>query len=157
ETTQRRRAVRIPTGASRNQIRAVGRAVPRRATGSRADLGPRARAGPSRFHRGGGATGRRLADPPARSRGARRSGATSAAWCELRCARRARDLLLVAGMMETVRGLARSRLAQFFAIGSAIFLIAPRPRDDRRIEVSRRELAIVDSAEGARRRAKGLA
>jgi len=49
------------------------------------------------------------------------------------------------------------RLAQFAAFGAAAFLIAPRPRDDRQIEISRRELAIVQSAEAGRHGASELA
>ena len=47
-------------------------------------------------------------------------------------------------------GVARARLLQFLAIGGAIFLVAPRPRDDRRIEISGEELAIVQAAQAAR-------
>src|SRR5437868_13459712 len=50
-------------------------------------------------------------------------------------------------------GLARARLVQFLAIGGAIFLIAPRPRDERRIEISGEELAIMQAAQTARARA----
>jgi hypothetical protein len=52
--------------------------------------------------------------------------------------------------------LARTRIVQFLAIGGAIFLLAPRPRDGRRIEISGRELAIVEAAEAARRAARTL-
>ena len=55
-----------------------------------------------------------------------------------------------------LHSLARSRLAQFIAIGGAIFVIAPRPRDDHRIEISKAELAIVESAEAARHGARAL-
>jgi PPIC-type PPIASE domain len=47
-------------------------------------------------------------------------------------------------------GLARARLVQFLAIGGAIFLAAPPPRDDRRIEISAQELAIVQAAQADR-------
>ena len=52
--------------------------------------------------------------------------------------------------------LARARLVQFLAIGGAIFGIAPRPPEDRRIEVSRGELAIVEAADAARHGARAL-
>src|SRR5688572_12219624 len=45
----------------------------------------------------------------------------------------------------------RARLVHFIAIGSAIFALAPRPPDDRRIEISKAELAIVEAAEAAAR------
>jgi hypothetical protein len=51
---------------------------------------------------------------------------------------------------------ARARLAQFIAIGSAIFALAPRPPDARRIEISKDELAIVESAEASRHGARSL-
>jgi hypothetical protein len=50
----------------------------------------------------------------------------------------------------------RARLAQFVAIGSAIFVLAPRPPDARRIEISKAELAIVEAAEAARHGAPAL-
>ncbi|HEX4417082.1 MAG TPA: peptidylprolyl isomerase [Kofleriaceae bacterium] len=55
--------------------------------------------------------------------------------------------------------LIRARLIQFLAIGGVIFWIAPRPRPggDRRIEVSARELAIVEAAEAARHGTRSLA
>ena len=52
--------------------------------------------------------------------------------------------------LRFVRALARSRLVHFLVIGGAIFWAAPRPRDDRRVVVSRAELAIVEAAEAAR-------
>lgn len=52
--------------------------------------------------------------------------------------------------LAALAGLARSRLVQFLAIGGAIFLAAPRPRDDHRIELSAAELAIVQAAQAAR-------
>jgi hypothetical protein len=57
---------------------------------------------------------------------------------------------------SAVRHLARTRLVQFLAIGAAIFAIAPRPRDDRRIEISARDLAIIGAAEAARHGARTL-
>lgn len=45
---------------------------------------------------------------------------------------------------------------QFLAIGGAIFLVAPRPRDDRRIEISKSELAIVLAAEASRHGTRAL-
>lgn len=53
--------------------------------------------------------------------------------------------------------LGRARLVQFLAIGGAIFFVAPRPRDDRRIEVAGRELAIAAAAEATRHGARALA
>ena len=50
----------------------------------------------------------------------------------------------------------RARLVQFIAIGSAIFALAPRPPDERRIEISKSELAIVEAAEASRRGARAL-
>ena len=50
----------------------------------------------------------------------------------------------------------RARIVQFIAIGSAIFLLAPRPPDDRRIEISKAELAIVEAAEATRHGARAL-
>lgn len=50
----------------------------------------------------------------------------------------------------------RSRLLQFVAIGSAIFLLAPRPPDDRRIEISTAELAIARTAQATRQGARSL-
>jgi peptidyl-prolyl cis-trans isomerase C len=61
-------------------------------------------------------------------------------------ARRTAASSLVAGLAY----LARSRLAQFLVIGSALFALAPRPTDERRIEISARQLAIVQAAEVAR-------
>src|SRR5689334_1200661 len=52
--------------------------------------------------------------------------------------------------------LAHARLVQFLAIGGAIFALAPRPRDPRRIEISRAELAIVQAAEASRHGARTL-
>jgi peptidyl-prolyl cis-trans isomerase C len=57
---------------------------------------------------------------------------------------------------SALRQLVRARIVQFLAIGGAIFVLAPRPRDDRRIEISRRELAIVEAAEAARRGTRTL-
>lgn len=53
-------------------------------------------------------------------------------------------------LLRAVLGLARSRLVQFLLIGAAIFAAAPRPRDDRRIEISAQELAIVHTAQATR-------
>jgi hypothetical protein len=58
--------------------------------------------------------------------------------------------------MTSLDNLARSRLVQFIAIGGAIFLFAPSPHDDRRIEISRRDLAIVEAAEATRHGARAL-
>lgn len=59
-------------------------------------------------------------------------------------------------LVALVHSLARARLAQFLAIGGVIFLVAPAPGDDRRIEVSRAELAIVEAAEAARHGSRAL-
>jgi hypothetical protein len=56
-----------------------------------------------------------------------------------------------------VHRLARARLVQFLAIGGAIFLAAPRPRDDRRIEISAQDLATVHTAQAVRDGAARLA
>jgi hypothetical protein len=53
-------------------------------------------------------------------------------------------------ILTLLAALARARLVQFLAIGGAIFLAAPRPRDDHRIEISADELAIVHAAQAAR-------
>lgn len=53
-------------------------------------------------------------------------------------------------IVSVLAALARARLVQFLAIGGAIFLAAPRPRDDHRIEISAAELAIVHAAQAAR-------
>src|SRR5678815_2783474 len=53
-------------------------------------------------------------------------------------------------ILTALAALARARLVQFLAIGGAIFLAAPRPRDDHRIEISAAELAIVHAAQAAR-------
>jgi len=53
-------------------------------------------------------------------------------------------------ILTALAALARARLVQFLAIGAAIFLAAPRPRDDHRIEISAAELAIVHAAQAAR-------
>ena len=53
-------------------------------------------------------------------------------------------------ILTALAALARARLVQFLAIGGAIFLAAPRPRDDHRIEISADELAIVHAAQAAR-------
>jgi len=66
-------------------------------------------------------------------------------------ARPARSTLTAA-----VLRLGRARLVQFIVLGGAIFLIAPRPRDDRRIEISGSELAIVEAAEATRHGTKLL-
>jgi len=50
----------------------------------------------------------------------------------------------------------RARLVQFIAIGSAIFALSPRPPDDRRIEISKSELAVIEAAEAARHGARTL-
>src|SRR5262245_23888710 len=50
----------------------------------------------------------------------------------------------------------RARIVQFIAIGSAIFVLAPRPPDDRRIEISKAELAIIEAAEATRHGAQTL-
>jgi peptidyl-prolyl cis-trans isomerase C len=59
-------------------------------------------------------------------------------------------------ILSVLHHLVRARLVQFLAIGGAIFLLAPRPRDDRRIEISHHELAIVDAAEASRHGTRGL-
>ncbi|HMG23374.1 MAG TPA: peptidylprolyl isomerase [Kofleriaceae bacterium] len=48
---------------------------------------------------------------------------------------------------RALAAVARARLVQFLAIGGAIFVAAPRPRDDRRIEISAQELATVHAAQ----------
>jgi peptidyl-prolyl cis-trans isomerase C len=53
-------------------------------------------------------------------------------------------------LLGALHRLVRARLIQFLAVGAAIFLAAPRPRDDRRLEISAGELAIVHAAEAAR-------
>ena len=53
-------------------------------------------------------------------------------------------------LRRALAAVARSRLVQFLAIGGAIFLAAPRPRDDRRIEISAQELATVQAAQAVR-------
>jgi hypothetical protein len=53
-------------------------------------------------------------------------------------------------IFTALAALARARLVQFLAIGGAIFLAAPRPHDDHRIEISAEELAIVHAAQAAR-------
>src|SRR5206468_2589988 len=52
------------------------------------------------------------------------------------------------GVLATI---CRARIVQFAAIGGVLFAIAPRPRDDHRIEISSRSIAITQSAEAARR------
>lgn len=69
---------------------------------------------------------------------------------------RAEHSRFVAILVSLLHIAARARLAQFVAIGSVIFALAPRPPDARRIEISRTELAIVESAEAARRGAPAL-
>jgi hypothetical protein len=57
----------------------------------------------------------------------------------------------------TVLGhLARARLVQFFAIAAALFLVAPRPPDDRRIEISSADLTAVTAAQSARQGTRTL-
>jgi hypothetical protein len=59
-------------------------------------------------------------------------------------------------ILSVLAALARARLVQFLAIGGAIFLAAPRPRDDHRIEITAAELAIVHAAQAARDGTAGL-
>jgi hypothetical protein len=59
-------------------------------------------------------------------------------------------------ILAALAALARARLVQFLAIGGAIFLAAPRPRDDHRIEISAAELATVQAAQAARDGAAAL-
>jgi peptidyl-prolyl cis-trans isomerase C len=51
---------------------------------------------------------------------------------------------------------AGARFVQFLVIGGAIFVLAPGPVDDRRIELSSRELMVVQRAEAARQGASAL-
>jgi hypothetical protein len=53
-------------------------------------------------------------------------------------------------LTRALAAVARARLVQFLAIGAAIFVAAPRPRDDRRIEISTQELATVHAAQAVR-------
>jgi hypothetical protein len=55
--------------------------------------------------------------------------------------------------MATVAG---ARFVQFLVIGGAIFVIAPAPAEDHRIELTSRELAVVQRAEAARQGATAL-
>ena len=59
-------------------------------------------------------------------------------------------------IVTVLHHLARARLVQFLLIGGAIFLVAPRPRDDRRIEISQDEIAIARAAEATRHGAAAL-
>src|SRR5262245_36529032 len=59
----------------------------------------------------------------------------------------------VAAILHTIE---RATLTQFVAIGIAIFALAPRPPDARRIEITSAELAIVKAAEASRHGARAL-
>jgi hypothetical protein len=66
------------------------------------------------------------------------------------------SLAIAPRLTAILHSVVRARLVHFIAIGSAIFALAPRPPDDRRIEISRAELAIVEAAEASRHGARSL-
>jgi hypothetical protein len=66
------------------------------------------------------------------------------------------SLAIAPRLTAILHSVVRARLVHFIAIGSAIFALAPRPPDDRRIEISKAELAIVEAAEAARHGARSL-